>query len=384
VNDVLNFLERLGSELLRSLGETFGIFSVEGKGPTISLEEVLVRLLTSALLLVIFFVGYRLLKRLLHATLSRGRLAGYLRQPLLLLLRYAAVLLTALAIFAQFGVDPQRLAKIGIATVFTLLFYAAWLLLSRTMTSTMRRYGFDRSLEQLLRNVLAVLLLTVGLITVLGQFGVNVISVVTTLGVVGIAVGFAAQETLSNFIAGITLLIERPFRIGDWVELGGKIGRIEEITLRTTRLVTRDNVLTSIPNAMVASGEILNFSAGGPLRVSIPIGIAYQELAQAAREAILPVVGSHPAVLADPNREPQLWFEELADSSLNLRLLYWIAPEDIAAQPLISSEILEGCKDALDHAGIEIPFPHLQLYIDDAQGLRPLLEPLYPTRIPPD
>ena len=196
-------------------------------------------------------------------------------------------------------------------------------------------------------------------------------SLVTGLGVVGIAVGFAAQDTLGNFIAGTTLLVERPFRIGDWVQVNEQVGKVREITLRNTRLVTRDNVYTSIPNSAVASSEILNFSAGGPLRLTVELGIAYGESVEAARAVLVPVMQQNEKIMQRPL--PLVRVDELADSSVNLQLIFWIAPSEIATEPGLRAAILEASKVALDEAEIEIPFPHLQLFIDGAKALEPLL-----------
>jgi small conductance mechanosensitive channel len=200
------------------------------------------------------------------------------------------------------------------------------------------------------------LLIGFGLISILAQFGVEVIPLLTTLGLAGIAVGLAAQPTLANFIAGVILLVERPFRTGDWVEIGGQTGKVVEITLRTTHLVTRDNVHTVIPNDAVASAEIVNFSTGGPLRIRVNLGIAYKESAQAARDVLMPVVENHPAVLKD--RPPHLIVTELGDSSIDLEIRCWIDVADIDVRTRIRAAILESCKEALDEAGIQIPFPH--------------------------
>ncbi|MFW5825902.1 MAG: mechanosensitive ion channel family protein, partial [Marinobacter sp.] len=225
-------------------------------------------------------------------------------------------------------------------------------------------------------NSLLVLALVLGSVTVLAQFGFDVWSVIASLGIVGIAVGFAAQSTLSNFIAGLTLLIERPFRIGDWVRINDQEGKVLKIAFRTTWLRTRDNIFTMIPNDSVASSDIVNFSAEGPTRVRIPVGIAYKESAQAARDVILPILTDHPKVLKSGDMMPRVAMAGLGDSSVNLVVLVWIMPEDIDIQPRITAEILEQIKEHLDQAGIEIPFPHLQLFIDDAKGLAPLFSPL--------
>ena len=180
-------------------------------------------------------------------------------------------------------------------------------------------------------NLMRIVLACAGVYFLFLTWGIDVGALIASLGIAGIAVGFAAQETLSNFIAGITLLIERPFTIGDWVQLGGRTGRVEQITLRTTRMVDRNNVVTSLPNASVASSDIVNLSAGGPLRIGLAVGIAYKESARCARSVLMPVVEGHSEVLAGEGTAPAVLLEELGDSSVNLTIYYWIAPEDIAA-----------------------------------------------------
>lgn len=141
-------------------------------------------------------------------------------------------------------------------------------------------------------------------------------------------------------------------------------------------MVDRNNVVTSLPNASVASADIVNLSAGGPMRIGLPVGIAYKESARRARDVLMPIVERHELVLAGEGVSPAVLLEELGDSSVNLTIYYWIAPEQIAVSPRISAELLEGAKEALDDAGIEIPFPHLQLFVDEARGLLPVVETL--------
>ena len=371
------FYVRVRDELWRSVAETFNVFSGQEVGTAAAFADLLTKLIVSTLIILIVLGFYWVLRRFLRLIIDRFRLPSDVVSPLVTALRYTAILIAVLGVLSQFGVGAELLASTAIGALLAFAFYLGWLVSSKLLTRTMNARGLDRSLEQLVRNILGVVVISFGLVTVLSQFGINVISVITTLGVVGIAVGFAAQDTLANFISGITLLIERPFRIGDWVKLSGETGRVTEITLRTTRLVTRDNTMLSLPNATVASGDIVNLSAGGPLRVKVPVGIAYKESAKAAREVMLPILKSHDQVLKGGLRAPQVWLSDLGDSSVNLVLLYWIAPIHIATQPKISAEILEACKEALDEVGIEIPFPHLQLFIDEAKGLGPVLEPLY-------
>jgi len=373
VDSVRTFLTRLLLELRNSLLQTLGLFDPEREDVVTALARLLEQLILSLLLVLIFVVAYRLLRSGLRFLLRRSRLSREVARPLTSGLRYTVTVLAALAVMAQFGVSDLIVSRIARAAVVAFLFYLGWLLALRLLTRGLTRYGLDPSIMQLLRNVASVVIVAFGLASVLAQFGVNVVSVVTGLGVIGIAVGFAAQDTLSNFISGITLLLERPFRIGDWVEINGQIGKVQEITLRNTRLVTRDNVYTAIPNSSVSSSDIVNYSAGGPLRLRVPLGIAYKESVGAAREVLLPVLKANERIMRLP--EPSVRVDALADSSVNLLLVFWIEPESIALEPKIRAEILEAAKEALDAAEIEIPFPHLQLFIDEAKGLKSVVEP---------
>ena len=375
------FFVRLFSELRRSLLETVGLFNQGDDRLTGMLAGFLTQIIVSLLLLLLFWGAYWLLSRALGAVVARSRISREAVSPLRMALRYALSLLALLSVMSQFGISPFVTTNVAQGALIAFVFYIGWLVLNRLLTNTAKRYRLDGSIEQLLRNVVSVVLMAFGVAAVLAQFGIQILSVIAGLGIVGIAVGFAAQETLSNFIAGVTLLVERPFRIGDWVEINGQTGKVREITLRTTRLRSRDNVVMAIPNASVASSDIVNYSAGGPLRVRIPVGIAYKESAKRAREVMLPVVRANEMIMTRLGLGPTVLMSELGDSSVNLDIFYWIEPDHIDVQPRISAEILEACKEALDDAGIEIPFPHLQLFIDEAKGLKSLVEPLYTERV---
>ena len=376
-----DFFVRLFSELRRSLLETVGLFNQGDDRLTGLLAGFLTQIIVSLLLLLLFWGAYWLLSRAMRAVVARSRISREAVSPLRMALRYALSLLALLSVMSQFGISPFVTTNVAQGALIAFVFYIGWLVLNRLLTNTAKRYRLDGSIEQLLRNVVSVVLMAFGVAAVLAQFGIQILSVIAGLGIVGIAVGFAAQETLSNFIAGVTLLVERPFRIGDWVEINGQTGKVREITLRTTRLRSRDNVVMAIPNASVASSDIVNYSAGGPLRVRIPVGIAYKESAKRAREVMLPVIRANEMIMTRLGLGPTVLMSELGDSSVNLDIFYWIEPDHIDVQPRISAEILEACKEALDDAGIEIPFPHLQLFIDEAKGLKSLVEPLYTERV---
>jgi small-conductance mechanosensitive channel len=340
--------------------------------------HVLSQLLISVIYLGILLLVYAILISLIRLVVGSRRSSKPWFSQLRTGIRYLFGLGGLLVIMAQFEASPELLKGMARAGLMALGFFVGWLAIGRLLRETMNRYRLEPSIRQLVENLFSVLTVTFAAVTVLSQFGFDVVSIVAGLGIVGIAVGFAAQSTLSNFIAGITLLIERPFRIGDWVTINGQDGKVVKIALRTTWLRTRDNIFTMIPNDNVASSEIINYSAEGATRLNIPVGIAYKESAKAARDVIMPVLLAHSEVLQGPGMEPRVVVKTLGNSSVDLEVKIWITPDNLEVQPRIMADVLEKIKEALDDADIEIPFPHLQLFIDDAKGLAPLVQPFYP------
>ncbi len=271
--------------------------------------------------------------------------------------------LTALAaVFsALFGVgQPAGVWAVGLKL---LLAYLVWLGIEAWLEFYLVRRGVDPNLVLLARYTAMVVVVAWTAYMVAGR---EIAPLIGALGVAGLAVSLAAQDTFSNFIAGVVILLDRPFRIGDWVRLGGKLGRIEGITLRTTRIRTPDNELIALPNSKVAASEVQNLSAGGPLRIHVPVGIAYGADLARARRVLLGVLKEHPAIRHRP--APEVWVRELGDSSVNLELVGWIPEERIAHLPRLAAELTEAAKLALDRAGIAIPFPQRTLWF--AEPLR--------------
>ena len=376
--------ESFGADLIeqlrRNLGDAFLAVSGDNLDWGALLVQILSQLLVSVIYLGVFLGVYLILIATLRLGLGERRTKTALYAQVRLGLRYLAGLGALMVILAQFGVAPEVLKAMARAGFMVLGFYVVWVVFQRLIKEGTSRYQLDPSIRQLIENLFAVIAVTLAVVTVLAQFGFDVVSIIAGLGIVGIAVGFAAQSTLSNFIAGITLLIERPFRIGDWVTINGQEGKVVKIALRTTWLRTRDNIFTMIPNDSVASTDIVNYSAEGVTRLNIPVGIAYKESSKAARDVLMPVLLAHPEVLQGAGMEPRVLLKSLGDSSVNLEIKVWITPDNLDVRPRIMGDILEQVKEALDAAGIEIPFPHLQLFIDDAKGLKPVLEPLYSRR----
>jgi small conductance mechanosensitive channel len=183
-------------------------------------------------------------------------------------------------------------------------------------------------------------------------------------------VGLAAQDSLANLVAGLTILWDRPFHIGDNVTIAGTYGQVRQIGLRTTRLLTVDQVDAILPNKMVINEKILNHTLTPHLRVNVPVGIGYAADIGAARQALLAAVDGHPQLAQDP--APKVVVKELGDSAVQLELRAWL--RDPHKEREVFYELLELAKVTLDQAGIEIPFPQRTLHLADPGGLERLTE----------
>ena len=249
-------------------------------------------------------------------------------------------------------------------------------ILGVTRRALRRSKRVDAGVQQLIVRFTRFLIVALAVVAVLDELGIAVAPFIAGLGIAGIALGFAAQDTVQNLIAGVTILLDRPFHVGDNIELHDTFGTVEEITLRTTRIRTLDNQMAILPNANVISERVINHSMLRALRVLVPFGIAYKESPQAAREAVLALTEGDGRL--HPDYAPAVVVTELADSSVNMELRLHL--RDAKLEVPIRFEYQEKIFDALREAGIEIPFPHLQLFVDEAkafQGSR-LLGPAAP------
>ena len=258
------------------------------------------------------------------------------------------------------GFAPRLLSAVFVAAVF----YVAYRVL---MGATDRLLHRSRRVSEGLRTMgmktLRVAALAFIAILVLSQLGVNVSALLAGLGIAGIAVGFAAKDSLENFISGVTILLDRPFRIGHWVEVSGQYGKVTDITLRSTRIKTLNRETVVFPNTEMVTQELVNHSEGGTLRIDVPFGIAYKEDVQAARETVLAVVDEDDDRL-DPQVDPRVVVTGLGASSVDMELHLFIRQAGEAVP--LRFEFTEKVREALGEADIEIPFPHLQLFVDGA------------------
>jgi small-conductance mechanosensitive channel len=222
----------------------------------------------------------------------------------------------------------------------------------------------QQTTEPLLKNAAAVLVFIAGVYGILVAWDVDVTAVVASAGIIGLALSFAAQDTLANLFAGVAILADRPYQIGDYIILdSGERGQVTQIGLRSTRLLTRDDVEVSIPNGVMGAAKIVNEAAGVPnrYRIKISVGVAYGSDVDGVMEALLAVGESHPEVLRYP--EARARFRTFGASSLDFELLCWIA--DPAERGRVSHELNIQVYKRFADLGITIPFPQQDLYIKE-------------------
>ncbi len=258
------------------------------------------------------------------------------------------------------GFAPRVIA----ATLVLFVFWVFFRVTRRLLTAVFRRAGIhDALIHLLLDNVYRITLLAIGAVMAASQLGVNVAAALAGLGVAGIAVGLAAQDSIANMIAGFLIFWDKPFAVGDYLTVGDNYGDVREITIRTTRIRTMENKYVVIPNRQIMDNVLINHSLYGATRVNVPLGIAYKEYIPRAREVLLEALGSLEGILKRP--EPDVVVEGLGGSSVNLVVRVWI--DDLSKERAVFYRTLETCKLALDAAGIQIPYPHLQLFVDNVE-----------------
>lgn len=213
----------------------------------------------------------------------------------------------------------------------------------------------------LLRRVAGAVLLGVGIALALHQLGFQLGALLGAAGVLTVAVGFAAQTSVSNIISGLFLLGERPFSVGDVVEVGDTSGEVIAIDLLSVKLRTFDNIRVRIPNETMIKAQVSTLTAFPIRRLDVKLGVAYKEDLARVRGVLMGVADGNPLCLAEP--APLYIFLGFGDSSLDLQFSVWAARERFLE---LRNSIYEEIKLAFDEAGIEIPFPHRSLYAGSA------------------
>ncbi|MBU2940050.1 mechanosensitive ion channel [Lacinutrix sp. C3R15] len=231
----------------------------------------------------------------------------------------------------------------------------SWLIkkIIKAVTKVMNSRNYEESLKKFLLNLIGWALKILLIITILGNLGVETTSFAAILAAAGLAIGMALQGSLGNFAGGVLLMIFKPIKIGDLIEAQGEIGVVKEIEIFTTKLTGLSNKEIIIPNGSLSNGNIVNYSTEGTRRVDLTFGVGYDSDIKQTKNILMQVLTANPKVLQTP--APTVNVSELADSSINFAVRPWCKTEHYWD---VYFETTENVKEALDAAGIEIPYPH--------------------------
>jgi len=263
-------------------------------------------------------------------------------------------------------VAGKVLASLFMAALYFVILFLLYRLVDRMLERLLGHSNrIDAGVQGLLQKSFRVVALTFIIAMVLSSLGVNVTALVAGLSIAGIAVGFAARDSLENFIAGVTILLDKPFKVGDYIVVQEHYGQVDEITLRSTRIRSLRNEVMVLPNTQMITTQVVNHTKQNTLRIDIDFGIAYKEYPQEAREAVLATLEGDDRVLTRP--EPTAVVTGMGDSAVTMALRFYI--RDPSEEVKMRWEYMEKVREALRDADIEIPFPHRQLFLDEARGL---------------
>lgn len=262
---------------------------------------------------------------------------------------------------ADDGVDWA--IKIGIAIAIFVIGKIVARIITNLMQKALTKSGTDSMLVNFLVSITYGILIVAVVLAALDSLGVNVTSLMAILAAAGLAVGLALKDSLSNFAAGVMIIIFRPFKIGDFITAGGTSGVVDEIGLFATLMHTGDNQRIIVPNSGILGGNITNTSALPTRRIDLVIGIGYDDNIGQARDIIMNILQSNELILKDP--APGVAVAELGDSSINLNVRPWVNSSDYWT---VRPQLLEAIKVQLDEAGISIPYPQQDVHMHQVKA----------------
>ena len=261
-----------------------------------------------------------------------------------------------LGIIKTQGVDLAINLAIAIA-----IFYVGKLvvgLIVRGMRKVMQRQEVDKTLETFVSNLVRMVLMVVVIIAAISQIGIETTSFIAIFGAAGLAVGLALQGSLSNFAAGVLIVLFRPYRVGDFVEAAGIAGVVEQVQILTTVLKTGDNKQIIVPNGQIMDSIITNYSANDTRRVDMVVGVSYDDDLDKVRATIQELIDAEERILEDP--APTIAVSALADSSVNFVVRPWVKTADYWG---VMFDLTEAIKKRFDDEGISFPFPQQDVHL---------------------
>jgi small-conductance mechanosensitive channel len=250
---------------------------------------------------------------------------------------------------------------IELVVLLTLVWLAEMVFRRVFLTRLLSRSRLRPSVQFAISKIARYIFLVLGIYLSLQAVEINLSSLAFLAGALGVGVGFGLQNIVSNFISGLIILAEAPIALGDRVEVGGVVGRVSEINLRSTTVITSDNICIIIPNSNLITGPVINWSHGDPtVRTRLPIGVAYGTDVERFRALLLEIAAGEPDILKNP--EPEVLFVGYGDSAINFELAVWSTM--MLDKPLgFKSRLYYAIHKALEANKIEIPFPQRDLHL---------------------
>ncbi|MGA7836669.1 MAG: mechanosensitive ion channel domain-containing protein [Ignavibacteriaceae bacterium] len=259
-------------------------------------------------------------------------------------------------------------------TLWTLLYFIflAWLLFY--LTAKLRKWivykilsdsKIDLGVRLAVGTIIRYGVLVFGLVIVMQTVGINLSTLTVLAGALGVGIGFGLQNITNNFVSGIIILFERPIKVGDRIQVGDVNGDVISISMRSTTVVTNDNISVIVPNSEFISSRVINWSHNDRnVRFNIPVGVAYKEDPEKVKQILLEVADKDEGVLKSP--KPDVLFVEFGDSSLNFNLRIW-TNSYITTPAILQSKLYFEIFKKFKEAGIEIPFPQRDLHIKNTE-----------------
>ena len=231
-------------------------------------------------------------------------------------------------------------------------------ILIKVISTALERSNTEDTVRIFVTNLLNTLLMIVVFIAAINQLGIQTTSIIAVLGAAGLAIGLALQGSLSNFAAGILIVIYRPYKVGDYIQADNHLGTVNDIQIFSTVLKTPDNKLVVVPNGSIMNGSIVNFSNQDKRRVDIIASCSYEDDIDKVKSVLADILTKDDRILNEP--KPRIAVSELADSSVNFIVRPWVKNSDYLD---VYYSLLEEIKKRFDQEGIAIPYPQTDVHI---------------------
>ena len=231
-------------------------------------------------------------------------------------------------------------------------------ILIKVISTALERSNTEDTVRIFVTNLLNTLLMIVVFIAAINQLGIQTTSIIAVLGAAGLAIGLALQGSLSNFAAGILIVIYRPYKVGDYIQADNHLGTVDDIQIFSTVLKTPDNKLVIVPNGSIMNGSIVNFSNQDKRRVDIIASCSYEDDIDKVKSVLADILSKDDRILNEP--KPRIAVSELADSSVNFIVRPWVKNSDYID---VYYSLLEEIKKRFDQEGIAIPYPQTDVHV---------------------